>query len=262
MSKDNKKIKYVKKLVCNGNFLKKEKNFVVEGFRLCKDAYLNNVIIKELYYTDDAIKKFSDKLEEIINYAKNSYKISEDILKSISATKTPQGILCVCEKLDKHFSMNTINNVGKFILLENIQDPANMGTILRTSEALGINFVVLSSGCCDIYNAKVLRASMGAIFRVNVLFCDDICKVIKDLQGKNIKTYATVPDSSAKSILDVDLKENAAVVIGNEGNGLSQSVIEVCDEKITIPMLSCAESLNAAMAAGIFMWEMMRGSRE
>lgn len=265
LSKDNAKIKYVKKLISNGNFRKKEKYFIVEGVRLCYDAFLSKVLINEVFYTETAIAKFSDKLKCIIDSSKNAYKVSEEILKSISDTKTPQGIVCVCEKLDKHFSLNTIMNMGKFIVLENIQDPGNLGTILRTAEALGINFVVMSSDCCDIYNAKVLRGSMGAVFRVNVIFSDKISDVIRFLQrNNNVKIYAAVPDKSAELITEIHFNKEDAVgiAVGNEGNGLSTEVINFCDAKVTIPMLGRAESLNASMAAGILMWEMMRNTRE
>lgn len=265
LSKDNAKIKYVKKLLSNGSFRKKEKYFIVEGFRLCYDAFLSNVLINEVFYTESAVAKFSDKLKCIIDSSKNAYEVSEEVLKSISDTKTPQGIVCVCEKLDKHFSLNTIMNMGKFIILENIQDPANLGTILRTAEALGINFVIMSNDCCDIYNTKVLRGSMGAVFRVNVIFSDKISDVIRLLQrNNNVKIYAAVPDKSAAIITDIRLNEenSVGIAIGNEGNGLSMEIINCCDAKVTIPMLGRAESLNAAMAAGILMWEMMRNSRE
>jgi TrmH family RNA methyltransferase len=264
LSKDNAKVKYAKKLICNGSFRKKEKCFAIEGFRLCYDAFLSDVLINEVFYTENAVAKSYDKLKCIINSAQNAHKVSEEVLKSISDTKTPQGIVCVCQKLDKHFSLNTIMNMGKFIILENIQDPTNLGTILRTAEALGINFVIMSKDCCDIYNSKTLRGSMGAVFRVNVIFSDDVSGNIKFLQNNDVKIYAAVPDKSAKLITKARLNKEVSIgiAIGNEGNGLSKEIINLCNDKVTIPMLGRAESLNAAMAAGILMWEMMRGSGE
>lgn len=264
LSKENAKIKNVKKLMASSSWRKKEKAFVVEGFRLCYDAFLSGVGIKEVYYTANAAEKFSEKLKKIIDYSGQSYRVSDEILKNISDTKTPQGIVCVCEKLDKLFSLNTINNVRKFIILENLQDPANVGTILRTAEALGINFVMMSGDCCDIYNSKVLRASMGAVFRINILFSENLCADVKVLQRKGAKIYASVPDNSARAITDLCPGEIPilAIAVGNEGNGMSRELISACDEKVTIPMLGRAESLNAAMAAGILMWEMMRNSKE
>ena len=263
-SKENAKIKYIKRLISDASFRKKEKYFVIEGFRLCYDAFLSRVLIDEIYYTDNAVDKFTEGLEDIIGYSKRAYRVSESVLKNMSDTKTPQGVVCVCEKLDKQFSLNTINSVRKFIILENIQDPANLGTILRTAEALGINFVVMSGECCDVYNSKVLRGSMGAVFRVNILFSDNLCDVIKKLQDNKVKVYAAVPDASATLVTDVNWEDFSAVAIaiGNEGNGLTREVIDVCNAAVTIPMHGRAESLNAAMAAGILMWEMMRGARE
>ncbi len=260
-SKDNVKVKYVKKLASNASFRKKENRFIIEGIRLCYDAFLSSVDIAETYYTDYSLVKHQEKIRKIINYSKKSYKVSEDILKNISDTKNPQGIVCICKELDKLSNLDKINSVGRFIILENIQDPSNLGTILRTAEAIGINAVIMSNDCCDIYNPKVLRGSMGSIFRLKIYCSDNICNTIKTLKFKNILTYAAVADGSADSIVNKDFKVPTAIVIGNEGNGLTQNVINACDEAVTIPMPGKAESLNAAMAAGIMMWEMMRGAK-
>lgn len=261
VSRENAKIKYVKKLVFNDNFRKRDRCFAAEGLRLCYDAFLSGVLIDEIYYTDEAAEKFSKKIGELINYARRAYCVPGDVLKEISDTKTPQGVVCVCEKLDKQFSLNTISSENKIIVLEDIQDPRNLGTILRTAEALGMDFIVLSKGCCDVYNPKVLRGSMGAAFRVKAFFADEICDAIECLKKVGFKVLAAVPDESASFITGINLGGRTAVVIGNEGNGLTQGVVDVCSQMITIPMRGRAESLNAAMAAGILMWEMMREVR-
>lgn len=261
VSKENAKIKYVKKLAFNDNFRKRERYFTAEGLRLCYDAFLSGVSIDEIYYTDEAAKKFSEKIDELISYAKRAYCVPGEILKEISDTKTPQGIVCLCEKLDKQFSLNTISSENKIIALEDIQDPGNLGTILRTAEALGMNFIVMSKGCCDFYNPKVLRGSMGAAFRVKTFFADEICNAIECLKKVDFKVLGAVPDKSASLITDVNLSGRIVIVVGNEGNGLTQGVLDVCSQKVTIPMLGRVESLNAAMAAGILMWEIMREVR-
>ncbi len=258
VSRENAKIKYVRKLVINDNFRKRERCFAAEGLRLCYDAFLSGVLIDEIYYTDEAAQKFSEKIGELINYAGRAYCVPADILREISDTKTPQGVVCVCEKLDKLFSLNTISSVNKIIILEDIQDPRNLGTILRTAEALGLGFVVMSKGCCDVYNPKALRGSMGAAFRVRTFFADKICDAIESLKESDFKVLAAVPDESASLITDVNLSGRTAIAIGNEGNGLTRRVVDVCDQVVTIPMHGRAESLNAAIAAGILMWEMMR----
>lgn len=260
-SKDNARIKYIKKLISNKSFRDEERRFVVEGLRLCLDAFVSAASIKEVYYTDAICKKFPEKVKELVDSSERVYKVSDEILKSISETRTPQGIVCICEKLDKHFDVNTINITGKFVILEDIQDPANLGTILRTAEALGLDFVVMSRNCCDMYNAKVLRASMGAVFRVRVRSSENLCEDIKVLRTRGAKVYAAVPENSAPPVTSVDWSSFSAVAIGNEGNGLSSELVALCDKKVTIPMLGRAESLNAGMAAGILMWEMMRNSR-
>lgn len=260
-SKENAKVKYVKKLISSGNFRKKEKSFVLEGTRLCYDAFLSNVYIAETYYTENISEKGFEKIKKIIASSEKSYKVPKDILREMSDTQSPQGIVCVCKELDKQLSLDKINNVGKFIILENIQDPSNLGTIIRTAEAIGINNLIMSKDCCDIYNSKVLRGSMGAVFRVKIYFSSDISKTIGFLKSKGIKIYAAVPDRLEKSITDIDYNKSVAIAIGNEGNGLRKNTIDACNGKVTIPMLGRAESINAAMAASIIMWEMMRGSQ-
>ena len=150
----------------------------------------------------------------------------------------------------------TLESGKKYIALENIQDPSNLGAIIRTAEALGIDGAVLCS-CCDIYNPKAQRAAMGSLLRLPLMITKDLSAVISDCEKKGILTLATVPDSSAKKITQTDMSEGVLAVIGNEGSGVSQEIKALC-EKVTIPMLGRAESLNASMAAAIVMWEIMR----
>ena len=184
--------------------------------------------------------------------------ISTEIASKLSNTEHPQGIFCVCDMLDKYKALAKIENTGKFLILENISDPSNIGAIARTAEALGIDGMIISEGCCDIYNPKALRASMGALFRMPIMICPDIIKKVIELNKLGILTLAAVPSDKAQLITSLDLKSGCAVAIGNEGNGLTEEMKEACQKQVTIPMRGRAESLNAAMAAGIIMWEMMR----
>ena len=253
-SLDNEKIKLVRKL-CTSRKARKENNlFVIEGLRLCYDAVMSNINIHRTFYTQSAYEKFHNKINEIIKVSKESYLITESISQKISETSSPQGIFCVAEFRSTDQKRNFTSN-EKIVILENIQDPSNLGTILRSAEAFGINNIILSHNCVDIYSPKVLRGSMGAIFRIDFISSPDLVSFIKELP---MKTYATVPDKSAKKITDIDFSTGAALIIGNEGNGISNELLKSCDEKITIPMNGMAESLNAATAASIAMWEMIK----
>ena len=146
---------------------------------------------------------------------------------------------------------------GKYILLENVQDPANLGAVSRTAEALGLTGIIVSGGC-DIYSPKALRASMGALLRLSVLETGDITGTIENAKKNGMKTYASVPDSRAVSVTDTDFSGGAIVVVGNEANGVTEETLASCQGTVTIPMAGRAESLNAGAAASILMWEMVR----
>ena len=140
--------------------------------------------------------------------------------------------------------------------MEEISNPSNFGAICRTAEAVGLDGVIIKGGC-DVYNPKVQRASMGALFRLDVITVDDLPELFTELKSNNMKIYGSVPDSSALKITDIDKTSGMVVIIGNEGNGISDEAKEN-SILVTIPMNGYAESLNAAAAATIIMWEMMR----
>jgi TrmH family RNA methyltransferase len=144
---------------------------------------------------------------------------------------------------------------GKYVALENINDPSNLGAVSRTAEALGVSGIILSANGCDPYSPKSLRASMGTLLRMPLIVLPDFVNGIKN---SGLKSYACVVDSNAKSITDVDFTEGSVVMIGNEANGLTMEAKEMATEQITIKMTGLAESLNAATAAAISIWEMMK----
>ena len=152
--------------------------------------------------------------------------------------------------------VSEVDFTGKYIALENIQDPANLGAVCRTAEALGISGVIAEGGC-DIYSPKAQRAAMGSLLRLPVIRCEDLAETLSYLGENGMKLYATTPDTDAEKITLCDMSGGVVSVIGNEANGVSDEIFELC-QKVTIPMLGRAESLNASMAAAITMWEIMR----
>ncbi len=258
-SRDNASVKRAKKLSSSPKEREKHGLFFIEGLRISLDALKSGVDIEEVFYTQKALDKWKDSVEMLVSDCRKSYLINDSIASFISDTQTPQGIFCVCKMLDKPLDLDKIGNKRFIIGLENIQDPSNMGTIIRTAEALAINTIILSKNCCDIYSPKVLRGSMGGVFRTSFVYVDSFKDAICRLNALGVNTYASVIDKDAKLITDLSFANgNKMVIIGNEGNGISKETISCCKERITIPMPGRAESLNASIAASIIMWEMVR----
>ena len=176
------------------------------------------------------------------------------MLKTISDTVTPQGVVCTVAMKQNNFEYE---KGKKYIALDTVQNPDNLGAISRTAEAFGIDGMVICGGC-DIYNPKALRASMGALFRLPVKVCQGLENEIEACRKLGIGSFATVPDRDARDITKTDFSKGALCIIGNEGNGVSKEIISLCDERITIKMSGRAESLNAAAAASITMWELVK----
>lgn len=255
-SKDNTNIKSAVKLKKSAKFRRESGLFIAEGLRVCYDAMLSKAEINTLFVTEKAIEKNSAKYDELSSYAKKTFVISPALFALISDTESPQGFLCVIKALDKTTQFDTIKNGGKFLALDNVQDPSNLGTILRSAEAFGVDGVIMSKDCCDIYSPKVVRGSMGAVFRLPFIICDSIVGYLSE--NPQLNSYAAVVDSNATDITKLVFAEPCIAVIGNEGNGLKSETISACKVKMTIPMKGNAESLNASAAASIIIWEMIK----
>ena len=255
-AKDNELIKQVSALMSSAKRRRESGSFAAEGVRLCADGVQSGAEALCFLYTDAARKKYSAEFGLVSSSAGRCEEISESLFKKIADTQNPQGFMCVFKKLDKNDKSYTINNQGRYAALENIQDPSNMGTILRTAEALGADGVILSEDCCDIYSPKVVRGSMGAVFRLPILIEGSLPEWFA--RYPQLNTYAAVVDSDAKRVTEITFKEPCAVVIGNEGNGIRPGTVAACRHSITIPMNGKAESLNASVAAAILIWEMVK----
>lgn len=253
-AKNNPKIKEIKALLTSSKDRKNSGLFVLEGVRLCLDAVKSGCEITSVFCTENCESKYADNISELKNACKDFYVVSEDVLKSISDTVTPQGVVCTVKMQPKGVEYK---QGKKYIALDTIQNPDNLGAISRTAEAFGIDGMVICGGC-DIYNPKALRASMGALFRLPVKVCKSLEEEIEACRNAGIQSFATVPDRDAEDITKTDFSGGALCIIGNEGNGVSKQIIDVCDKKITIKMQGRAESLNAAAAASITMWELVK----
>lgn len=252
-SRENPLIKLVAALQVSSEKRKRNGLFVLEGLRICKDACDNGIKFDKLIVSDAAAEKYAADTEKFSLISDECYKIPDSLFKKISDTKTPQGIIAVA-KMPVTGSCGIDKN-GQYIALENVSDPSNLGAISRTAEALGVNGIILSSDGCDPYSPKALRASMGTLLRVPVFVTESFAETLK---STGLKRYACVVDKTAESIKEQSFENGSVVMIGNEANGLTDSAKQSADVLVTIPMTGRAESLNAAAAAAIAMWEMMK----
>lgn len=252
-SKENSLIKLTSLLQTSHKARKENGLFVLEGLRICFDAYDNGILFDKLIVSNTALEKYPNDIESLSEKASECYKIPDNLFKKISDTSSPQGIIAVAKIPSSNSAV--INTNGRYIALENIADPSNLGAVARTAEALGVSGIILSHGGCDPYSPKALRASMGTLLRLPVIVLNDFANSLK---ATHLKTYSCVVDSTAKSINDVSLGDGSVLIIGNEANGITDETKLLSDEQITIHMSGKAESLNAAVAASILMWEMMK----
>lgn len=213
------------------------------------------------FVTAQALEKYAAYLQPVLERARQSYLVAGHVAGLLSSTKSPQGVFCQC-RWPQGLLAGDAAGGGSCAVLEDLQDPGNLGTILRTAEALGIGRVVLLGDCCDPLSPKALRASMGAVFRLGLSLERSRQGLFSRLRGEGFRLLASVPDSAALPVTEVDFSQGpCAVFIGNEGNGLSQETIAQC-QRVTIPMAGRAESLNASAAATILLWEMARAGGE
>lgn len=261
-SKENHLVKQWKQLSSDGKFRRKQGLFACEGARLCADAALSDVEIAAVLYTAEAAETYAERLQMVLEVAKTAFEITPTIAAYMADTHSPQGVFAICKLQKNVVAPDALRLDGKYLALEDLQDPSNLGTVIRTAEALGIDGILLSAGCCDIYSPKVLRGSMGGVFRQRILFASDMTETVEKLNEAGFRTYACVPDATADPIHTLPLTAGAVCLIGNEGNGLKPATVAACKRAVTIPMAGRAESLNAAMAAGIVIWEMTRPTED
>lgn len=224
--------------------------FLVEGPRMFFEVPKEQ--LKEVYLTENFEEKYKEELK--------GYRyevISDNVCHHISDTKTPQGVTAVVKKNSLTFEdMLSIQDNPLFIILENLQDPGNLGTILRTAEGAGVTGIIMNKETVDPYNPKVIRSTMGTIFRVPFVIVEDLPKVMQILKEKGIVTYAA--HLNGNSFYEHNYRMGTAFLIGNEGNGLSEQLTDLAEHKIKIPMKGQVESLNAAIAATVLVYEAQR----
>lgn len=257
-AKDNPAIKHYKRLREQKKARRSEGLFVAEGLRIVMDALQQTASVQQLFLTDTAFEKHGEDLLSRFPETGRILRISDAVGSVLADTEHTQGVFAICTAPHRPPVENVLSDEGRYLVLCNLQDPGNMGMILRTADALGVD-AVLSCGSCELLSPKVVRATMGSVFRVPFFETESFDALLVILRSHGIRSYAAVPAADAMRLTDCAFTGGCAVWIGNEGNGLPKDVITACDTPLTIPMCGGPESLNAAMAAGILMWEMMKG---
>ena len=253
-SKDNELIKHIKKLK-DKKHRDESNEYIVEGVKLIEEAVKENATIKKIIICEDTTRTYEIPTNVMLEIAKyECIYVTNKIFASITQVTNPQGIMAIVEKSPANTEIDYAQDI--IIALDDVQDPGNLGTILRTVDSIGLKQIIVSKGTADAFNPKVVRSTMGAVFRIKVIETENLQETIKTMKKHHFKLMVTSLQTD-NSIYDIDFNKRI-IVIGNESNGVSKEIQDMADEKAKIPMLGKAESLNASVAAGIVMYEYVR----
>ncbi|MGI6684919.1 MAG: TrmH family RNA methyltransferase [Bacillota bacterium] len=257
-SKHNHLIKLTKSL-SNRKFRDKEKLFILEGVRLIEEAVYAGINIKFVLYCDKVSSSLrgSRLLEKFKELGIGTFLVEESLFRDLADTENPQGILAVAEVLTSSFSDIKINQESLFLLIDGVQDPGNLGTMIRTACAAGASGVVLTKGTVDLFNPKVIRASMGMVFQIPIIVGEDNQSILEFFKDNGFRLL--VADAKGEKLYyHSDAKGPVVWVLGNEANGPGDFFLNEADEIVSIPLLGQVESLNVAVAAGILLFDHVR----
>ena len=256
-SKDNPTVKLYQKLSSSKKERLQYGLFVLEGLRIVEDALREDSGITQLILTEKAQERFGEELLQADLRNTRTIVISNELGNRIASTDTTQGVFAVCRIPVQRKVSGIMKSGGRYLVLFGLQDPGNAGMIIRTADALGIDGVIMS-GSCDLYSPKVIRSTMGSVFRMKIAVENDADTLFSELEAAGAVTSAAVIDKDAVPVTECSFGGTQAVFIGNEGNGLPADIAQRCTRRVIIPMHGNINSLNAAMAAGIMMWELSR----
>ena len=227
--------------------------FLTEGFKMCEEA--PGEAIREIYVTSEALERSMSqpRLREKLEQA--GYEtVAPQVFRKMSDTQAPQGILCVVERPKYSLEQLLSGPAPLLVALEDLRDPGNLGTIVRTGEGAGVTGIVMSHGTVDIYNPKTIRATMGSIYRVPFVYTEDMGRAVAQMRERGIRVYAAHL-AGEKDYDRVCYRKGTAFLIGNEGRGLSRELAQCADSLLKIPMEGQVESLNAAVSAALLVYE-------
>ena len=264
-SRNNATVKWVASLQ-DKKWREREKCFIAEGEKLSYEAIKANLPLHSIFVCESKKDKIIDKLSELL--VSDSYKnlpvyvLADNVFEKISTEKAPQGVISAIKSLDFFYNNDIIYN-EEFFLDENekalalysVRDPGNLGSVIRSAVAFGVDHIVLTADCADIYNPKTVRSAMGSLYRTKVTIVKDFESFISAAKHNGRRVFAAELSENAKSLHEVGLTRGDIVIIGNEGHGISKDISTICSGSVYIPISKKTESLNASVAAAIFMWE-------
>ena len=261
VSKSNSAIVKIAKLLTKKG-RKEAKLFTLDGVKLFTEAYNFSANIECIVLKDEAIfdKEIINKIKKLQNDGTKVYCVNDSVFSKLTEENAPQGIITVCNFL-KNCQINCLaktNQEERVMAFESVRDPGNIGTILRSAAAFGINRLIFSSDCADLYSQKVIRSSMGAIFKLNIDIVDNLPEALMTLKKQGKRVISTTLKDNSLKLGECLINKSDVFVIGNEGHGISSEVISVSDATMFIPMCENTESLNASIAASILMWEIYK----
>ena len=240
-------------------YREESRSFLVEGVKLFREAVASGLVIECVFATESMVKTCRDILPE-----GEIVTVSDSVLEKISTEKSPQGVICVAKYLDKIHIINKIYKeeyfsagANRILILSSLRDPGNLGTVIRSAAAFGCDELILSADCADLYNPKTVRAAMGTLFRQPITVVQDLPSTVKTMTAGGYRVCAAVLDDKAERLDRMTIDRKTAFIIGNEGHGIDPAVVEAAGNTVYIPMRAGVESLNAAAAAAVFLWQSM-----
>ena len=255
----NERLKEIKKLTAKADYRAERGLFVVEGMRMVREVPPDR--LEAMYVSESLFSRGSTFFSQLPE--ESLFIVKDSVFTGISATKNPQGILALVKMIEYNssgfFERAVLCDHPFLFIIEHLQDPGNLGTIIRTAEAGGVTGVLLSRDTVDLYNPKVIRSTMGSVFRVPVLVAEDLLAEIKKLKEHKIEIFGA--HLAGETFYDKDFTGGCGFLIGNEGHGLSDRISETADTLIRIPMKGSVESLNAAVSTAVIAYEVLRQRR-
>ena len=250
----NEAVKSIAKLSSSKKARDEARAFVAEGRKLVEEALAGGCELLELFVLNDALGAYEALFPSVVGTV---YAVTQPIMNKITESKTPQDITAVFA-----YKSSALPKGGRrYLCLERVQEPGNVGALIRSASAFGFDGVILSADCADVYSVKALRGAMGATFRLPVEAVGDLRSFVREMRGAGFTAYAAALDETAVSLEKADFADKLLLLIGNEGNGLDAETVAQCDAVVRIPMAQGTESLNAAVAGGVLMWEVSEWKR-
>ena len=252
-SRKNEKIIYTSKLSEKKN-RDRENLFFTEGIKLLEEALVSGLVVKRLFFTQKALSLYAEMLEK--SGCEECYLVTDEVFEKLTSEKAPQGVIAVIEKPQARHLSEDDKKEGGFIILEDIQNPQNLGAIFRCAYSLGGSKIILAGDCADVFGPKTLRSGMGSIFKSAFFTVKDLHEFIENQKNLGNRVYCTHLHTDSLMLGSFGFEKSDSIIIGNEGHGVSDKTAQICTGSVIIPMTEGAESLNAATASSVIIWEM------